>query len=226
MNSTKQRAFLAERDNPSSRLDFHFNPTTISFGKSAKYERTPNQSGGAPPQYKGTESTGLSMKILLDAMEKQPDGSVLKEVEKLLSWTSLPKGPAAKNASPPELRFTWGSLTIDTAATFVGHLEKVDVVYQLFARDGRPLRAEVTLSLKATEQQPARQNPTSGSERSRRSRVLRLGETLQSLAYAVYGDAAAWRDIATVNDIDDPMRLRPGRELLLPDPAELTGSGR
>jgi nucleoid-associated protein YgaU len=225
MELPKAKAFLAEKDNPFARVDFHFNPTTISFSKSARYGRNPNQSGQPDPpvQYQGTEATSLKLQILLDAVEDQPAGSVQSEVEKLLSWTSLSDGLTGQGASPPELQFTWGALKINKAHTFVGHLEQVDVTYEMFSRDGRPLRAQVNLTLKSTSREPGAQNPTSGAERSRRSHVLRRGETLQSLAYAVYGNAGAWRSIAATNEIDDPFRIRPGRELLLPDAAELAG---
>ncbi len=225
MELPKARAFLSEKRNPLNRVDFHFNPTTISFGKTARYGRSPNQGGSSDPpvQYQGTEATSLKLQILLDAMEKQPAGSVLPEVEKLLAWTSLSDGVTGKGASPPELQFTWGALTINRANTFVGHLEQVQVTYELFAKDGRPLRAHVDLTLKSAAQEQTGTNPTSGAERSRRSHVLRLGDSLQSVAYAVYGEAAAWRSIASANNIDDPLRLPPGRELLLPDPAELAG---
>ncbi|NEE52104.1 LysM peptidoglycan-binding domain-containing protein, partial [Streptomyces sp. SID8455] len=35
-------------------------------------------------------------------------------------------------------------------------------------------------------------------------------------AWREYGDATAWRTIADANNIDDPMRLIPGSELLVP----------
>lgn len=223
MNLPKARAFLAETANPLARVDFHFNPSTINFTKSARYGREPNQSGQADPPvtYLGTNATSLKLQILLDAVEKQPAGSVQSEVEKLLAWTSLPKRNITGATSPPELRFSWGALQINEASTFVGHLEQVEVTYELFSRDGRPLRAQVNLTLKSLSEEPGRTNPTSGADRSRRSRVLRRGESLQSIAYAVYGDAGVWRSIATMNDIDDPFRVPPGRELLLPDTAEL-----
>jgi nucleoid-associated protein YgaU len=47
------------------------------------------------------------------------------------------------------------------------------------------------------------------------------GDTLALLAWREYGDPAAWRDIARANGIDDPMRLAPGTELLLPAAEEL-----
>jgi nucleoid-associated protein YgaU len=225
----KAKAFLAEKNNPFVRVSFHFNPSTISFSKSARYGRNPNQSSKSDPsvQFHGTNATELKLQILLDAVEDQPTGSVQSEVEKLLSWTNVPESKRNDaGASPPELRFTWGALKINKAHTFVGHLEHVDVTYEMFSRDGRPLRASVSLTLKSKAEEVGLTNPTSGAERSRRSHVLRRGETLQSVAYAVYGNAAAWRQIATTNEIDDPFRVAPGRELLLPDAAELSGVAR
>jgi nucleoid-associated protein YgaU len=246
-----ERAFLQEKANPMSRVKFHFNPTTISFSKSAKYDRTSNQDGSADPnaQYLGPDSTELKLQILLDAVEELPGSrTVLPEVEKLLGWLG-PNGSGAgaaglagmaaaalgggsggggssggNAASPPELKFVWGKLKINGQQAFVGHLDHVDVKYELFHRDGTPLRAMVDLTLKSTSERPKGTNPTSGVERSSRRHVLRRGESIQSVAYAVYGDAAAWRSIAAANDIDDPLRVQPGRELLLPDGAERAGA--
>jgi nucleoid-associated protein YgaU len=229
MELPKVRAFLAERNNPLSRVDFHFNPTTITFNKRARYERKGSQSAATDPpvQFTGIDATSLKLDILLDAVEEQPVGTVLHHVERLLSWMSPTAGILGeifgKSVSPPELQFTWGALTINGAHTFIGHLEDVNVTYELFSRDGRPLRAQVSLTLGSRSDEVTGTNPTSGAERSRRSHVLRLGESLQSLAYSAYGDASAWRKIAELNEIDDPLRVGPGRELLLPDAAELSG---
>ena len=49
-----------------------------------------------------------------------------------------------------------------------------------------------------------------------RSHVVRDGDSLQSIAYAAYGDPTQWRSIAIANGIDDPMRLRRGTALSIP----------
>jgi nucleoid-associated protein YgaU len=41
------------------------------------------------------------------------------------------------------------------------------------------------------------------------------------MAWREYGDPTLWRVIATANEIDDPMRLEIGRELLLPAAGEV-----
>jgi nucleoid-associated protein YgaU len=47
------------------------------------------------------------------------------------------------------------------------------------------------------------------------------GDSLQSLAWREYGNAAAWRAIAEANGIDDPNRLSNGVELVLPAAEEV-----
>ena len=46
--------------------------------------------------------------------------------------------------------------------------------------------------------------------------MTRRGDTLESVAAAVYRDSARWRDLALANDIEDTARLRPGRRLRVP----------
>jgi nucleoid-associated protein YgaU len=217
------KAYLCEVDNPGSRVTFHFNPTTIKFSKSANFRREPAQAAAdAPPvQFQGTAPTELNLDLLLDAVGK-PGGSVTPEVDQLLRWT----GPTAESAgtpspSPPKLQFNWGRLKLGTSDKFEGHLERVNVTYVLFNRDGTPIRAEVGLSLKAAPTEQPGTNPTSGGRRAHRAHQLTRGETLQSLAHQVYGNAAYWRGIAAANGIDDPMRVAPGRRLLIPDLADL-----
>jgi hypothetical protein len=211
----------------------------------------PANSQDPPVQWTGSSPTKLTLDILLDGVRDQPFGSVLPEVEQLMAWTNPHGlgaggamsglaaamhgdvggvisalgggggGGATEKADPPELEFVWGKLRINGATSFVGHLTSISVSYEMFARDGTPLRAKVNLSLESTSQNPTGTNPTSGAEKSDRRHVLRRGQSLQSVAYAVYGDAGRWRAIAAVNGIDDPFRIKAGHELLLPEPAEL-----
>jgi nucleoid-associated protein YgaU len=46
------------------------------------------------------------------------------------------------------------------------------------------------------------------------------GDTLAAVAFREYGDATLWRAIADANLIDDPLRVRPGTELLIPPAVE------
>ena len=106
--------------------------------------------------------------------------------------------------------------------SFDGIVTGVTVTYVLFDVDGRPLRARCSVELEEVGGATAGQNPTSGALEARRTHQLVAGDLLPHLAWREYGDATAWRVIAEANDLDDPMDLTPGVELLLPAPDELS----
>jgi len=84
------------------------------------------------------------------------------------------------------------------------------------------VRAEATVSLQAVPP-PAPlppTNPTSGGLATRRTRTVVEGDTLASIAYEEYRDPNKWRALAEANDIDDPMRVKAGTVLIVPDRRE------
>jgi nucleoid-associated protein YgaU len=98
------------------------------------------------------------------------------------------------------------------------------IQYILFHPNGEPIRATVDLELAQAEKASTAsgspgnqaQNPTTRAERGLRVHRVRDGDSLTSIAYDAYGDPTRWRTIAEANGIDDPMRLRRGRELNIP----------
>ncbi len=55
----------------------------------------------------------------------------------------------------------------------------------------------------------------------RKSALVHEADTLAHIAYRSYRSPSRWRDVAMANDIDDPLRVGPGRKLLIPAPDEL-----
>ena len=127
----------------------------------------------------------------------------------------------------PQLTFSWGAGFI-----FECQLSSCTVKYTRFDSSGNPTRA--TLSNLKLERVPSlldlaqmglmATNPTSGGAPGRRSHVVTSGENLQHIATANYGNPRHWRALADNNGIDDPMRVRPGHHLYLPNPDEMIGS--
>jgi nucleoid-associated protein YgaU len=113
---------------------------------------------------------------------------------------------------PPEMGFLYQT-----------QVSSATVKYTRFTREGIPVRASVNLQLL---EQPSLlgslpTNPTSGGLPGRKSHTVSAGENLQSVAVENYGSPGLWRKIAETNDIDDPLRVRPGKGVYLPNPDEL-----
>lgn len=199
-------------------IAFQFNPKEVTIQKSAKWERKPAKGAkkAGPPDFLGAEPCKLTLELFFDASGKQ-DGSVVDAVEQLFGCTvPTEQSVGQQEPSPPLVVLHWGPI-----ASFPAFVTSVSVKYTLFTSDGLPIRASCSVSLEEMPSEASRQNPTSGSDSVRRSRVLVEGDSLASVAYAEYGDPGAWRAVARFNGIDDPLRCGAGTRIVLPPPEEL-----
>ncbi|MRG59567.1 LysM peptidoglycan-binding domain-containing protein [Agromyces sp. CFH 90414] len=194
-------------------LKFQLNPRELTMAKTAKWEKkNQKKASSAPPaSYQGPDPQKLTVEMYFDASLAR-DNSVVTQVEELFKATApTEKSKGTKTPSPPWVRFMWGGLS-----GFVGYITSVSAKYTLFAPSGQPLRAVCTVAMEELASEMGKQNPTSGGLQPRRLHVVREGDTLAAIAFREYGRASLWRAVADVNGIDDPMRLRPGRSILLP----------
>jgi nucleoid-associated protein YgaU len=198
--------------NGKSELEFSFNPKEYSIQKTAEWSRTATNSAKktSPPEFKGSGPRQLSLELFLDKSIERKD--VSQDVETLFACLAPhPPTLTSKKPSPPFVRFGWGK-TIQ----FTAFLKSVNAKYTLFDQKGTPLRAVCTISLEEIPEEMAKQNPTSGGLASLREHTVVAGDTLHSIAYQEYGHPTLWRVVAEANDVDDPLRLRPGTKLRIP----------
>ena len=194
-------------------LQCAFNPSEYSISKSAEWRGTPSSGARtAPtPEFVGTKPRNLRMKLLFDAWATGQD-SVAPAIDQLIAWCNPTSSSISQSRpSPPILAFSWGQ-----SAFFDAYLQSVDAQYTMFKPDGTPVRATVNVALVEVPNDPAGQNPTSGSLEGHRTATLVAGESLHSIAYREYGSAALWRGLAVENRIDDPLRVRPGSSIRIP----------
>jgi nucleoid-associated protein YgaU len=190
----------------------------LAVTKTAKWKRDgqPKAKKSGPPTFTGSDPLKLTIEMFLDATDTM-NASVVKRVEELFTCcVPTPETVDTKTPSTPWVVLHWGDLR-----GFAAVVTNVSAKYTLFTAGGTPIRAVCAVTLEEMPTDVARQNPTSGSLVVRDVHQVVAGDTLESLAYRTYGDPALWREIAHANNIDDPMRLRPGRTLLLPAPEEL-----
>ncbi|MGW3090815.1 CIS tube protein [Streptomyces sp. NPDC001108] len=203
---------------PCGRIDFQFNPKELSLTKAASWKRSTAKGAksSGPPEYQGSQPSKLTVEMFFDASDTQ-DTRVVTAVEQLFACC-VPTNETRQQqrSSPPWVVFHWGGLT-----GFPGYVSQVQAKYTLFTTAGVPIRAVCQVTMEEISGDTPGQNPTSGALAARRVHRLDAGDSLPSLAQREYGDPAAWRVIAEANGIDDPLRLAPGRQLLLPALDEL-----
>jgi nucleoid-associated protein YgaU len=225
VRSSRARAQLTLNEPPASvgakpggriaRLDLQFNPSTLELRKTTEWRRSPSRMAeeSALPEFVGSGPRTLSLEVFLDATATH-DNSVEQAVEKLMkACVPTPASLGRKKPASPWVRFEWGTAR---TTSFDGVLSSLSVTYTLFDVDGRPLRATCALTIEEASVDTPGQNPTSGARTARSTHTVVAGDSLALLAWREYGDATAWRVIAEANDIDDPMALVPGTELVVP----------
>ena len=194
-------------DERARRVPLRFNPTDYKLSKANTFAEIAIPGLESPPiQYVRGGSETLSVEALVDTSDTLEDVRA-KYVERLRGLMR----PDSREHAPPIVRFVWGR------SVFTGVMEKLDITYQLFLPDGTPLRAKLDIGLK--EYRPAAvqaMDPPRSSPTVEKSYLVRRGDTLSSIAAALYRQPDAWRELARANGITDPRDLRPGQVLTVP----------
>jgi hypothetical protein len=203
-----------------SPIECAFNPQSYTVSKTNVWTFKPTTGVDLP---KGEFGGGLprrtTLSLLLDVSLQGPDESVKDTTNKLLKMMETDGGGGGGGAAPPFVTFRWGSVDLPKSVPI-----SLTIQHIMFHPNGEPTRALVDLELAQVEKASTAsagstsqgQNPTTRAQRGMRVHTLRDGDSLQSVAYAAYGDPTRWRLIAEANGIDDPLSLRRGTDLTIP----------
>ncbi len=220
-----QQAFLEIEGQEGDHLICWFNPKEYSVSKTNNWTVKSRVGASLPDvQFTGGNPRELTLELFFDAGDS-PSKDVVAVCNRLLKMmeadTKLGRG---KSGRPPKVTFGWGGVI-----SFKAVAKSLAVKFTLFKANGTPLRAVATVSfvqienalqLTSSSSDAKRQNPTTMGFAGLSSHTVRDGDSLQSIAFAVYGDATRWRTIAEANGIDDPLRLRRGAVLSIPGTAD------
>jgi len=200
-----------------SRLPCWFNPTTLTVSRAATWEQTSVAGKPLPSTtYVGGKADTLSLKLLLHAAYGKTGQDVRSRINAFTALLNPKRQGGQRLQRPPLVQFVWGSYV-----SFVAICKTVTVTTELFDIDGTPLRATVDLALAQYESEPGQgmskpQNPTTQATGRHTAHPVKVGDSLAAIAWEHYGDATRWREIATANAIDDPLRLAAGTTLVIP----------
>lgn len=198
-----------------------FNPSKLVFSKSASWQAQNAAQRDVPElQFTNAEPRTLTIDLIFDTYEAGQD-DVRQYTDKLFYLTTVEKH--GEKHRPPVCRLSWGAIGI----FFQGVLEQLEQQFTMFLSDGTPVRATSRCTFKEwrTNYDDLNKENKQSSDIVK-SRVVKRGESLSSIAAEEYGNSALWRPIADENSIDNPLALAPGTVLLVPTLTNRDESGR
>lgn len=192
-----------------------FNPTEYSIEDSSKWQDQEGNRRRPELQYTGGERRKLSMELFCDTYEAKTD--VREHTARFAKLLVVTTNDGNNGKRPPVVELSWGPANADTGFPFVGVLETLKQQFTMFASDGTPVRAKLSVTFKeyrlpVDEQQ---REPRRGSFPAQ-TYTVKAGDTLSSISTVVYKDPLKWRQIAEANEIDRPLALEPGQVLVVP----------
>lgn len=201
-----------ESESSSRNLKAMFNPSRLSVSRSVQWQSQDVAKRDNPEMHHtGAPPTTLNVELFFDTYDSPSRNkeSVRIHTDKLLGLATVD----GDKHRPPICRLTWGS----DHAFFQGVVEQLQLQFTLFMEDGKPVRATATCTFKSWKANiKDLQDQNLMSSDVAKVWVVKHGQTLSTIATQEYGDPRLWRPIARANNIDNPMKLRPGAVLVLP----------
>lgn len=219
--------FKVYKQSGTEEIEVNYNPNSLTFEKKPKIATIPIPGLDSPlQQFVRGDLETLIVELFFDTTENGMKSGATSVTIKTDAFYGLIKIDPTTHA-PPICEFIWGAkfpgdslpamYQNQRRTTFKGLVTSVKQEFKLFAPDGTPLRAKITLALneyKPLHEQLAQLNLQSPDHT--RVHILSAHETLASVAQTYYLNFASWKTIAAANNIDDPRRLEPGTALVIP----------
>ncbi len=181
--------------------------------------------------WRGFEPLRLAGAVLIDHFFEDPeDRSDRCREDRQRLERMAGRGEGARDREPPVLRVEapGESVPRQDVSWVIEALEWQEEGV-IFNRAGNPVRLAATLTLlqhvedrvlhdrsAANRRKEQRAKRSARRRRGPRRYTVRAGDTLQRIAHEQLGDADEWRELANLNGIRDPRRLRVGQVLRLP----------
>lgn len=133
---------------PAGNLCVDFNPDTISMDYRARFAVNDALNKSAQSNhYLYSEPVGLSLELIFDGRSMGHADQVEAQLEKLRSMCLMDSA----TEEPRFLKVTWGKMRWGKKNYFAGRASSLSVVYTLFDRNAKPLRAKAEICLVADE---------------------------------------------------------------------------
>lgn len=207
---------VSPADNPTIIVKCMFNPFEYTLTKSNSFEKKPVKGKNIPKAvFKQGGSQILKLTLHFDTLPERADVRDLTDP----LWNMMMVAEATKNASsgkssPPEVAFEWGKLF------FRAYITSLNQKFTLFLDDGTPVRCQVDITLEQfvdvndyRDQQKLAGAGGAASGQAEKATTAIAGDRIDNIAAKESGDPSSQRQLAEKNNIDNPMKLKPGQTI-------------
>lgn len=204
-------ASCAEEDTAIGRYTVMYNPNNIAV--KLQIEREGTQADGetsAPMRFKRIKPQDYSFEFIIDGTgaNAEPKKDVPEEVTNFLNVVYTLKGDIHQ---PNYLKILYGSVLLKCV------LKSVDVTYNLFSANAKPLRAKVNASfMSCVDQDLSEMINNKSSPDMTHIRTLKRSDRLISLANKIYKKNNFYLEVAKANGLDSFRSLKEGTQIYFP----------
>ncbi|MEY4903215.1 MAG: hypothetical protein RLZZ292_1030 [Bacteroidota bacterium] len=193
-----------------SPLKVAINPEKLVHKREIKYNSDGrSNTSNDPLQFKGYANDEVSFDAFFDNTSITPGGLVASDIRALIDHVYTYDGSIHK---PKFLVLAWGA-----DFTFVCHLKTMSIDYTLFASDGAPMRAKVSMVF------VGHVDPSVGARLGNRSspdmthiKIIRMGDSITQMCKDVYENPEYYTIVAGINQLTNFRKLNVGGAILIP----------
>jgi Contractile injection system tube protein/LysM domain len=191
-----------------------FNPQQYTIDKSNQFANMAIPGRQSPiMQFIKGESETLTVELFFDTYTntytQNPGEDVRNYTRPIIGLLDID----SETHAPPVCTFAWGDKGPEKDLYFTGVIEKATTTFTMFHSNGNPVRAKINLTFR--QFQSNENKKLHSADKTKRITIV-SGDSLWLLASKEYGDPAKWRSIADANNIDDPLSLESGTEIIVP----------
>jgi hypothetical protein len=206
----KDSAFT-EEDKDAGEYTVMFNPNTLSL--KLQVERNESQAPGTT----SSEMNFVKIKPQNYSIEFVIDGTgatgadVIDVAEDVVKFLNVVYHYKSEEHRPDYVMIKYGAVLLKSV------LKDVNITYNLFAPNGKPLRAKVSCTFaSALDQELSEMINSKSSPDLTHKRVIKQNETLASVANKIYKSNQYYLDVAEKNGLNNFRKITPGKEIYFP----------